>query len=385
MTVALPSTFYDYPADLLADHEPPCLSLYQPTHRTHPDKRQDPIRYRNLLKTIDESLERRYQSRDVKPILEPFRRLATDELFWNNTLDGLAVVGARDLFRVYRLQRPVPEFVVVADSFHVKPLLRIAQSADRYQVLAVDRRDIRLFDGNRDTIDEIQIAPGVPRTLTDALGAQETERHLTVASYGGLRGPGMHHGHGSRQDEVDLDTERFFRVVDRALLEHHSRRSGLPLILVALPEHQAAFRAVSHNPYLMSEGIPVHPDSLTIESLRERSWQVMEPKYLARLSQLIEEFGTAHARGLATEDLSETAAAVVTGRVATLLVDASHEVPGRLDATTGAITYDDLAEPQVDDVLDDLGESVLRRGGQVVVVPSDRMPTRTGAAAIFRF
>jgi len=41
------------------------------------------------------------------------------------------------MFRVYRLQRPVPELAIVADSFHTKPLLRILQSADRYQVLAL--------------------------------------------------------------------------------------------------------------------------------------------------------------------------------------------------------------------------------------------------------
>jgi hypothetical protein len=32
----------DYNSVLLADHEPPCLSLYQPTHRSHPEKQQDP-------------------------------------------------------------------------------------------------------------------------------------------------------------------------------------------------------------------------------------------------------------------------------------------------------------------------------------------------------
>ena len=34
---------------LLTRHEPPCLSLYQPTHRAHPEKQQDPIRFRTLL------------------------------------------------------------------------------------------------------------------------------------------------------------------------------------------------------------------------------------------------------------------------------------------------------------------------------------------------
>ena len=30
----------------------PCQSLYQPTHRRHPDNQQDPIRFRHLVKAL---------------------------------------------------------------------------------------------------------------------------------------------------------------------------------------------------------------------------------------------------------------------------------------------------------------------------------------------
>lgn len=44
-----------------------------------------------------------------------------------------------------------------------------------------------------------------------------------------------------------------------------------------------------------------------------------------------------------------------------------------------------LEDPDVDDLLDDLGEHVLKADGEVIIVPSDRMPSDTGLAAIFRF
>lgn len=59
--------------------------------------------------------------------------------------------------------------------------------------------------------------------------------------------------------------------------------------------------------------------------------------------------------------------------------------PGCVDAGTGGITADDPGHPEVDDVLDDLGEIVLREGGGAIVIPADRMPTDTGAAAMCRF
>ena len=376
----------DYAAGLLNSHEPPCLSLYQPTHRHRPDNAQDPIRFRNLVKSLDESLRQKFTSREFQPLIEPFLALADNREFWMYTLDGLAVLGAPNFFRVYRLQRPVVELAVVADSFHIKPLLRILQSADRYQVLGLNRQKIALFEGNRDTLDEIELAPGIPRTITEALGEEITEPHMTVASYGmGAGGPAMRHSHGSKKDELDKDAERFFRAVDRAVLQQHSRPSGLPLILAALPEYHNLFRQVSQNPLLIPEGIDTDPAALAIDTLRERAWRVVEPRYLARLAALVDDFGAAKPKGLGADDPALVAEAAIGGRVATLLIEADRHIPGRIDYTSGRIDPGDLAHPEVDDVLDDLGELVLKKGGQIVIVPAERMPTRTGIAASYRF
>jgi hypothetical protein len=377
---------HDYPAFLLAPHDPPCLSLYQPTHRTHPDADQDPIRFKNLVRELETSLEALDDPETTKRLLAPLRALEADTEFWQHNHEGLAVLVAGDAVRVYRLQRPVPELAVVGDSFHTRPLLRIVQSADRFQVLALDRENVRLFEGTRDVLDEVELAKGVPSTLTDALGEEKTEPHLTVASYG-AKGPAGQkvHGHGARKDELDIDTERYFRAVDRAILEHHSRPSELPLVLAALPEYHGLFRELSQNPFLVEAAIDVHPSGVDVDELLERAWEALLPSYEARLDELKERFGTAAAHGRGSGDLSDVAVAAIEGRVDTLLVEAERVMPGRLDAETGAISDGDADDPTVDDVFDDLGEEVLRRGGEVVVVPPDRMPTDSGVAAIYRY
>jgi len=378
----------DFATGLLDNCDPPCLSLYQTTHRHHPDNQQDPIRFGNLVKALEESLLQQIPKEEVRPLLEPFTDLAEDREFWNHTLDGLAVLGAKGIFRVYKLHRPIDEMVVVADSFHTKPLLRILQSTDRYHVLGLNRREVKLFEGNRDALDEIQLHQDVPRMLTDALGEELTDPHLTVASYGGAGGSKSpaHHGHGGKNAEVDIDAERFFRVIDRGILKHHSQPSSLPLILAALPEHHHMFHEISANPFLVDESIDVHPDALSsIEELRERAWKLMEPRYLARLDALAEDFGNAKSKGLGDDDIEQVARAVVSGRVATLLIEAHLEIPGRINTATGDIEFGDLSDPEIDDLLDDLGMLALKKGGEVVIVPTERMPTKTGIAAIYRY
>jgi hypothetical protein len=266
-------------------------------------------------------------------------------------------------------------------------LRRFLQSADRYQVLGLNLREIRLFEGNRDGLGEVDLVPGVPRTITEALGGELTGPHHTVASYGGVGGAStpMHHGHGGKSDEADVDAERFFRAIDRAVLRHYSRPSGLPLILAALPEHHHLFHQVSQNPLLVAEGIRFSPDSLTSEELRALAWQTVEPQYQARLSALGEEFEQARAGGRGSDDLGQVAQAAASGRVAVLLIEADRQVAGRLASATGRVELANLSDPQVDDLLDDLGELVAKSGGQVLVVPAEWMPTRTGLAATYRY
>lgn len=373
--------------ELTSVQQPCCLSLYQPTHRSGPENQQDPIRFRNLVKELEASLRQKYPAVETRPLLEPFEGLARDHEFWNHTLDGLAVLSIPGLFRVFRLQRPVAELAVVADSFHTKPLQRFLQSVGRYQVLGLSLQKIQLFEGNRDILDEIDPAPGVPRTITEALGVELTEAHQTVASHGGV-GQGstpMHHGHGGKKDEADMDAERFFRAIDRAVLEHHSRPSGLPLILAALPEHHHLFHQVSHNQFLMAEGLTTNPDVLSIDELREHAWRVIKPQYQARLAALADEFTAAKSKGLGSDELAQVAQAAAAGRVSTLLIEADRQIAGRLNGLTGQVEVADLSHPQVDDLLDDLCELVEKMGGRVMVMPAEQMPTRTGLAAAYRY
>ncbi|MBN2720352.1 MAG: hypothetical protein JXR72_04530, partial [Proteobacteria bacterium] len=282
---------YRLPEELTKDREGPCLSLYQPTFRGYPESQQNAIRFRNLVRDLQNSLEGKYPDLSGGDLVEPFLDLAGDAVFWRNSLDGLAVFGAPGLFRVLKLQREVPEFAFAGASFYLKPLRRIFQTLERYQVLGLSRDRIRLFEGTRDTLDEVETAAGVPPTIEEALGEELTESHLTVASYGGAGNTAMHHGHGGKEDDVQIDTERFFRAVDRSILEKHSRSSGLPLILAALPEHHSLFHRISRNPFLLEEGVRINPGDLGTEDLRDLAWKAVEPVYVERLESLAQDFG----------------------------------------------------------------------------------------------
>jgi hypothetical protein len=218
---------------LTSTAQAPCLSLYQPTFRRYPEKQQDLVRYRNLVTALDRSLAKEHDAAARGALLEPLRRLEQNEEFWRGTWDGLAVFRSANEFRVGKLHATPPELAIAASSFHVKPLLRLLQSADRYQVLALSRERIALYEGNRYHLDAVPLAEGVPATLEEALGEQRTEQHLTVAAYGGT-GVASVHGHGSRKEEQDVDREREAFAAFRAAAAA-SRAARTPH---AVPAHQ---------------------------------------------------------------------------------------------------------------------------------------------------
>ena len=375
----------EFPNDIIFEKVDPCISLYQPTHRYSPENKQDPIMFKDLIREIENSLKQKYQKNDLNSAMKPFYQIEEEKGFWNNTLDGLAIFANPNKCIVYKLHRPVQELIVVADSFHIKPLVRVFQSVDKYHLLGLSTNDFTLYEGNRDGFEEIEVDPEAHRTMEEVLGKQHTDSFLTHGSYGDTGGPAMYHGHGGKKDEIEKDIEKFFRYVDRFVLENYSKPSKLPLILVSLKEHHNIFKKISHNSYLMEEGIKGSYNSFEMEHLTEKAWEIIEPIYLEKTQNLVNSFENAKANSSGSDDLVQITSAAFENRVETILIESDKIIPGKIDYNTGKIELWNIKDPDFDDVLDDLAELVLKKRGEVVVLPKERMPSDKGVAAIYRY
>jgi hypothetical protein len=374
--------------ELLSVKRAPCFSLYMPTHRSHPEKIQDPIRFKNLVKILEASFLKQYSADEKNKVLEPLKTLGNNNEFWNHTSDGLAVLGSTDLFKVIKLPVAVEEQVVVADSLHTKPLLQYMQSADRYHILGLSLHEIRLYEGNRYSLFEVELQPEIPKTITEALGEELTERHSHLASYGGMVGESsdMHQGHGGKKEEEGKDTRRFFSIIANTIYQNYSKPTDLPLIIAALPEHHRLFHKVSKNPLLLAEGISVNPATVSIDKLKKLAWEVYEPIYLQKLTSLVDKFEQAKANNSGSDNIKEIEKAAAAGRVETILIEADRTVSKRLrNKNTGIFIKADLSQPKSDDLLDDIAEMVIKMGGKVIFIPKVEMPSKTGISALFRY
>jgi hypothetical protein len=377
--------------DILTVQSRPCISVYMPTFATFPEEKQNRIRFKNLLNAVEDKLSAGYPEVSPGRLLVSLQKLEEDSYFWSHQLRGLGIFIAPEYFNMIRFRRSVDELVVVSDSFHIKPLIRCFQSADRFQILSLTQNEVKIYEGDRYGIDEID-RRGVPKSLDEALDEDyDPEQRLNMRSLGMNAGAPRVSGFGSQvfsgmddgSEKNKNDLRRFFIAVDRCVHDLHSKVTNLPLILAAVDEHHDPFRKISKNKRLWPEGIRKHPGSLSTDQMLAEAWQLLEPSYLSKTDKLRDEFRNGQPHGKSSDDLRTIAGAASDGRVATLVLDADRQIFGSLSEL--GLDVNAGSDKTHDDLLDDLAELALSKKSEVVVLPSDRMPTTSGAAAIFRY
>lgn len=370
--------------ELLGKKEPPCISVYMPVHRRKTERRADAILYRNLCRNVENLLQRDMPGPTARELLATLAEYDREE-FWDDDHggDGLCVFAARGFTVAYRLPGQFPQLEVVGPTFHTKPLIRYLQgNALSYYLLALTLRRVVLYEGLGDSIQEVPLR-GVPASLEEFEASFVSEERDSGKPGGAPRLP---RGQAGVKDPEKALLEKFFRTVAKELWKNHLRSSNRPLLLAAPSQHQSLFRKVAQIPTLLEAGVPVDPGKLTPEELLVEARRALEPVIQRRVEKAKEEFGAARARGLGTADLAEIAKLLVAGRIRVLFVESGRRVWGTLNPQTGEILPGERAR-RVDDVdlLDEMAEGTLVRGGEVFVLPRDDMPTDTGIAAILRF
>jgi hypothetical protein len=116
-----------------------------------------------------------------------------------------------------------------------------------------------------------------------------------------------------------------------------------------------------------------------------KAWRVMKPYFLKRIKDLSDSYRDAKANSLGSDDLEQVSIATVGGRVGNIMLEADKIIPGKIDYNTGKIEFENIKNPDFDDILDNLAELVMRKKGEVVILPREKMPSNTSVAAIYRY
>jgi hypothetical protein len=379
----------------LAKHEAPgSVSIVMPTHTGGPDTREDPIRFRNLLRESEERFAETGGRRpDIRRRLEPLARLVDDAEFWEHQGLGLAVFVDDDEPRTFRLPVGVEAVAVVGPRFYVKPLIPALAEGEQFYVLALSQHGVRLLDATPRHVREVDLPPDTPNSVRDLAQYEAPERSLQFhtevpAAHGEERGA-MFHGHGGASDEA-LEKKRareFCEAVHRGVMRRLNGREA-PLILAAADPLIGIYRDINKYPHLADDVIRGNPDRVSAETLRDRAAEALRPRFRESLERDAERYHRAVelAEGdRASGDLETVALAALDARVDTLWVATDEQVWGRLDPEARRIERHDRREADDEELLNAAGVLALRSGATVHAMPRGEMPAAGPVAATFRF
>jgi hypothetical protein len=365
----------------------PCLSLYMPTLRIGSDALQNMIRLKNLLIEAVDRLGAQSQHRAAakKLMQPPLGKVLEDQTLWNDVSSGMALFRSADTLRFWRLPVAFPMFVWVGDRFYLKPLLPLATHDDRFYLLAVSQKDVRLFEGSRYDLVELHLA-GVPASLQEALHYHQPEGMFQVRSVS----PSVHgkegaifHGQGAATEHPKDDLLAYFRLIDKAL-HGFLKHKQAPLLFAGVEYLFPIYCRANRYPNLLERPLAGNMTCMKPGELHRQAAEFLMSYWHRDQTQDLRRFQQAAGTDHVSSELKEILPAAFEGRIEALFVASDVEPWGHFDPASGRVELTSREEPGSDELLDLAASATLKRGGRVHAVKSAKLPEGRLASALLR-
>jgi len=377
---------------LLADHGWPRLSILMPVNPAEFSRRQGPIRLKGMLQQAERQLSALgLEPAEADNLLAPAYALMDNRLFWRHQSQGLALFLAPNSFSSYRLPVRFDKEVIVGSQFYIKPLLPAVTGDDRFFILALSQKRIRLVEATQFTVAEVELEE-LATSLEEALQYHEFERSLqfhtgTGQAASGTKRSALYHGHGAAGDNRTLKKNilHFFQKVDNGI-RRHLAQPGAPLVLAGVEYIRGLYREANHYPKLTEQDIDESPDSLRAEDLQRLAWPLVEPIFLQRQREAAARYRQLAAKepGCTSTQLEQVVPAAYYRRVDTLFVPRHEHRWGIFTAEEGQVTLHTRKQAGDEELLNLATAYTLQGGGTVYSVEREEMPEQSPVAAILR-
>jgi hypothetical protein len=357
--------------ELMRHEAYPSVSILMPTHRTHPEEQQDPIRLKNLLDEAQQRLEAEVGKRPSWPVMKRLEALS-DEVDWRTNDEGLALFASEDFGAWYRLPFPVEERVAVDRSFETREILYALHRMPRYRALSLEEEATRLFEGTGAALEEVRDG-GFPISWRGPGG-------VTRRPDGAMM---------QRSNVRQSHLQEFYTEVDRVLAAA-TGNDPLPLVLMGTRNTLSYFEPVSTYPGQVAARIEGNYAKAAPAAIAEVAWPRLQEWLEVQRHAVIAEVASAQGNGLLAVGIEDAWKAALEGRGAKLVVDEGYRQAAVIhrDEWRLELVHADASIPEpahLDDAVDELIELVIEKGGEIVFVNAGTLDANDRLALILRY
>lgn len=374
---------------LIAASGGPHLSIFIHTEISGEKTRKNPIKLKTKLDEASKLLQKEGRSKTkARNYLKKGYDLVEDNAYWQHQSGGLLFYLSDKELLTFRIPRDFKEKIILADSFHIKPLITYLSAAGVFYLLALSQDSARLFQCTSQIIAEVD-PEDMPQGLDDALKYEDPEREMqfhTKNLAGGKGGgnPAVFHGQGMPDEQEKNRIKRYFGKTDQALQKFFDIEKP-PLVIAAVDYLHPIYKEASDYNNILEEGIKGSPEKLKDHKLHKKAWDIVEPHFKKDKEAALDIYRTQRANDNTTEKLEGVIRQAHLGNIATLFIARDEEKWGVYNPNTDVLQSHAKQKPESTDLLDLAACKTLLANGRVFVLENDDIPSDTGIAALLRY
>jgi hypothetical protein len=318
----------------------PMVSIYLSTEGTW-DLKTLIEKWKESLSRAEYFLEKDYTKSFINSFMEPL--WLSDCLKHLEHLDKGIAVFYCDKFQGYmRSQTSINDLVVVADSFHIKPLIRIKNNEKGFFLISISMKAIKVWG--------------------------ESNGHLYHLD--------TFRNESEYNENINVNTNKSLTASPREFIAQTAVELNkmlsvykLPIILAGVSEHLGQMKKFLDHSMILKETIIGNVERAKSDELREKCFELLEPFYRQREIEMVEELNLSVKKNHAITYIEDIAVSAVYGKIKKLFVVENRHLWGSLNKTTGEVFISPRQiDSHDDDILDDICQMVLSKGGEVVVL-----------------
>lgn len=373
----------------LASHTgTPSVSLYMETHPAGFDKNEqkDVIAFKSLLQQITSELKNKGTDMlSIDRLLQPGYELLRNDKFWLQVSKGLAVFIAEGKFNYIKLPIAPKNELLINASFYLSPLIPMVTARDYFYLLVLSKKQAKLFRADQFGMVHISI-PEIPNGIDDVVHFEEKDDQKLFRTDTHGAGHGVNfHGIGSGKPDEKQNIAMYLDEVDETLWKAVLSKENAPLLLAGVEYLIPIFKSVSQYNCIWNDSLTGNLEHEDMQSLYQQALKKMEPFFLQRNDKALAMYGNQSATALTSSIPADVIPAAYYSRVWHLFVQKDEHIWGTFDQMKNELVIHETKEEGDECLLDKAVIRTLLNGGEVHILPKDRMPGQSTIAALMRF
>ena len=369
----------------------PAISVYLPSDLPGGRGQRLSVRLKKLTAELEQRCtERGLPAEEVAQLIRPFEENAETIEAEGAEGPGLAMFASPEGFRHFWIARETPQSVVVADNFHVRPVMDLMHGEQRFYILGIAQKEVRVLRCTEHSSEEVPLPPDFPTNLLEFIATDQPDHNLRNKATSGP-GPGTNptgrnvsFGTSAEKEHKDEYLHQYFTAINRAVVDLLKGEDKTPLVAAGVEFELAIYRKANTYPYLCPTDVQGAPNGLRGAELHTRALECVEEARRARLADLLAQHEK-QAGGVADASVAEIVKAAYDGRVAFLLAGRTTTAYGNFDEATHRVRQHKRPVNGDEDLVNAAAVQTVLHAGDVYVLDDEQIPGGRPMAAVMRY